>query len=68
MIWTWVTDSISYSDNSYAKVSPHGVVANTLDWDIIVSEFEPQSRYYVQFQINTLETGMNSFISIHVKV
>ena len=38
--------------------SPHSVVANMLDWDV-VSEFELQSHYYVYFQTNTLGKGMN---------
>ena len=37
-------------------------VANVLDSDIVVSEFELQSRYYVQFRINTLGKCMNPFI------
>ena len=39
-----------------------GVVANMLDYDIVVSDFELQSRYYVHFRTNTLEKGMNPFI------
>ena len=34
--------------------SPRSVVANVLDCDIVVSEFEHQSRYYVHFWTNTL--------------
>ena len=30
--------------------------------DIVVSEFELQSRYYVHFQTNTLGTDMNPLI------
>ena len=44
------------------SASLRGVVANVLDCDIIVSEFEIQSRYYVHFQINTLRKGMNLLI------
>ena len=33
-----------------------------LDWGIVVSGFELQSRYYVHFRTNTLGKGMNSFI------
>ena len=32
---------------------------NVLGSDIVVSEFELQSRYYVHFQWNTLQVGMN---------
>ena len=38
------------------------VVAKVLDCDIVVSEFELQSCYYVNFPINTLRKGMNSFV------
>ena len=31
-----------------------GVAANVLDWVIILSEFELQSRWYVLFRTNTL--------------
>ena len=37
----------------------HSVVANVLDCDMIVTEFEPQLRYYVDFRIYTFEKGMN---------
>ena len=39
-----------------------GVVVSVLDCDNTVSEFEPQSRYYVLFWINTLGKGINPFI------
>ena len=39
-----------------------GVMANVLDCDILVSEFELQSRYYVYFRINTLGKGMSPLI------
>ena len=35
-----------------------GVVVNVLDCDIVVSEFELQLRYYVQFWTNNLGKGM----------
>ena len=35
-----------------------------LDWDIVVNEFELQSRYYVHFSANTLGKGMIPFISL----
>ena len=34
--------------------SSHGVVNYVLDCDILVSESELQSRYYVHFRTNTL--------------
>ena len=39
--------------------SPRSVVANALD--IVVSEFEIQSRYYVHFRNNAIGKGMNPF-------
>ena len=39
-----------------------GVVANVLDCDIVVSEFELQSRYYIPFQTNTLGKDINTLI------
>ena len=39
-----------------------GVVANVLDLDIVVSEFELQFGYIVYFRTNTLWKGMNSLI------
>ena len=40
----------------------YSIIANVLDCDIIVNEFEPQSRNYIHFQINTLRKGMNPLI------
>ena len=36
--------------------------ATNTDYGIVVSEFVLQSRYYVNFQANTLEKGMNPLI------
>ena len=33
-----------------------------LDFGIVVSEFEPQSCYYVHFRANPIGKGMNPFI------
>ena len=44
--------------------SPRGVVANILDWHIIVSEFDFLSCYYVHFRTNALGKGMNSLIPL----
>ena len=38
------------------------VVANVLDWDILVGEFELQLRYNVHLRTNTHEKGMNLLI------
>ena len=40
------------------RVCPRGVMVKVLDCEIVVSEFELQSRYYVHFRTNTLEKGM----------
>ena len=37
----------------------HGVVAKMLDFNILVSEFELLSCYYVHFRTNTIGNGMN---------
>ena len=39
-----------------------GLVADVLDCDIVVSDFESHSSYYVHFQINTLRKGMGPLI------
>ena len=36
-----------------------GVMVKEMDCGIVVSEFEPQSRYYVHFRTNTLGKVMN---------
>ena len=40
---------------------PHGVVANVLDFDIEVTEFELLLRSYVHLRISILGKGMNPF-------
>ena len=37
-------------------------MANVQDYDIVVNEFELQSRYYVHFRTNTLGKGMKPLI------
>ena len=32
-------------------------MVNAMDFGIVVSEFELQSRYYIHFRANTLEKG-----------
>ena len=39
-----------------------GIVVNVLDCDIVISEFEFHSRYYVHHRTNTLKKGMKAFI------
>ena len=45
-------------------VSPHSVVFNVLDYDIVESEFELKSRKYFHFQTNTFREGMNPLSSL----
>ena len=35
-------------------------MAKVMDCGLVVSDFEPQSFYYVSFQTNTIGKGMNS--------
>ena len=46
---------------------PRGVMVKAMDWGVIVSEFELQSRHYVHFRANTLPKGMNPLILPWVK-
>ena len=41
---------------------PHGVMVKAMDCEIVVSEFEFLSRYYVHFRTNTLGKGMKPLI------
>ena len=41
---------------------PGGVMVKALDCEIVVSEFELQSCYYIHFRTNTMEKGMNTLI------
>ena len=41
---------------------PRAVLIKAMNYGIIVSEFELQSRYYVHFRTNTLGKGMNPLI------
>ena len=41
---------------------PHGVMVKAIDGEIVISEFEIKSRYYVHFRANTLGKGMNPLI------
>ena len=39
-----------------------GAVARMLDCDIDVTKFEPELRYYIHFQTDTLGKAINTFI------
>ena len=47
---------------SHIKGSIYGVVANVLDFNIVVSEFELQLQSYVHFQTNILVNGKNFLV------
>ena len=42
------------------------VVANVLDCDVVMSEFELQLRYLVHFRTNSLGNGMNPYIILAI--
>ena len=41
---------------------PYGVILAVLDCDIVIKEFELQSRNYVHFRTYTLRKAMNPFL------
>ena len=41
---------------------PRGVMVKAMDCEIVVSEYELQSRYYFHFRTNTFRKGMNPLI------
>ena len=57
-IWYIIKKSIIYylkkKNSKYQIGSSRGVVANMRDGNIVVSEFELQSRSYIHFRTNTL--------------
>ena len=55
--------SLRYSKSpQVSKGSLRGVMANVLDYNIVVNKSELQTRYYVRFRTNTLGKGLNPFI------
>ena len=48
------------------RESPYGIVANVLDCDIVVSDFELQLRHCINFRTNNLKKGMYSLMSLAV--
>ena len=55
----YIMPNTVYTYIKYRGVCPHGVMVKAVDCGIIVSEFVPQSCYYVHFRANTLGKGMN---------
>ena len=43
-------------------IYPRGVMIKVMHYEIVVNEFELQSRYYVHFQANTLGKSTNPVI------
>ena len=56
----WLENFLSTAIGSERNL--RGVVANVLDCNIVVSEFELQSRYYVHFHTNTITKSMNFLV------
>ena len=54
----WLNKMLTYK----LRGCPRGVMVKAIDCEIVVSEFELQSRYYVHFRANTLGKGMNPHI------
>ena len=60
--------SINYGEVSEFFLSQHvggnlrDVVANVINCDFVVREFELKSSYYVHFRSNTLGKSMNPFV------
>ena len=50
---------IFYLKFSFGVRSLRGVIARVLDWNVVVSEFEIQSNYYVHFRTNIF--GKNAY-------
>ena len=51
--------------NKFLKMGeggPHDVMVKAMDFGIVVSELELQSRYYVHLRKNTFGKGMNPLI------
>ena len=55
---TTVPNCFSY----HSGITPRVELANVMDCDIIVSDFQLKSPYYVHFQTNTLKKGMSLLI------
>ena len=52
---TFVLEPFKMAENQIeCRSCPPGVMVKAMDSEIVVSEFELQSRYYVHFRTNTL--------------
>ena len=61
----WTVTLSQVSSNCALRSSfvyPRGIMVKAMDYGIVESEFELQSRFYVHFRANTLGKGMNLFI------
>ena len=61
-MWNAISLVQDLNDNWSWERYPRGFVTTMMDYDIIVSEFELQSHYYVHFRTNTLGKEMNILI------
>ena len=52
-----------YNYTETMRGGPRSIVVNVLDCDIVINEFELQSRHYVHFWTNTLGKCMNPLIT-----
>ena len=58
---SWIKRNLLSIFSGINGETPHCVVANVLDCNIVVSLSKRQSRSYVQFRTNTLGIGVNFF-------
>ena len=66
-LWGWIMGvlwrAICLSVELNERVSSDGIIAKVLDYSPKVSEFKLQLGFYILFQTNTLEKGMDPLIS-----
>ena len=68
IIWSCLQTSVNYHEVcvrnlfKHKRRIPFGVVANLLNCNTVVSEFELQSGYHTNIQTNTLGKGMKRLI------
>ena len=54
----WSSYQIIKWHHFFLSGSPYGLVVNVLYYDILISEFELQLRYYLHFRTSTRKKGM----------
>ena len=60
--------SLSKLSETFLIRGPCGAVTNMLDSNIVVGEFNSQSRYYVHFWANTIGKGMNPLTQLRYEL